>query len=120
MGGMGGGAGSGDAGGAGGAVANMLADFANAYCSAARSCCAAAPGADALLADCETRLPSFSYLYGAVSRGTVVPDLNVLPGCIAALRDTATTCTVPAACQNLWQGTKAIGDACMLAEQYPI
>lgn len=92
-----------------------LTDFVNVFCAAARSCCASAPGASALLATCETSLAENSPLYAAVVAGTVVPNQDVLPGCVAALRQTATNCAVPAACQNLWRGTKAAGEPCTLA-----
>jgi len=101
-------------GGAGGAiaVAKALAEFTTAFCTAARTCCTAVPGAEGLLADCETTLPSTSMRYAAIARGTVVPDLNRLPACTAALQQAATACLVPDACQDLWQGTKVPGDSC--------
>jgi len=113
----GGNGGAGGAAGAGGApgelaVAKALADFTKAFCAAARTCCAPVPGAEGLLADCETTLPSTSMRYAAIVDGTVVPDLERLPACTAALRLAATTCLVPDACQNLWRGTKAIGESC--------
>jgi len=110
--GAGGSAGAGGAGGDAMAVAKALADFTTAFCMAARICCAPAPGAAGLLADCETTLPSTSMRYAAIVAGTVVPDLTRLPACTAALQQATTTCLVPDACQNIWQGTRATGEPC--------
>ena len=94
------------------AAAQALADFTAAFCAAARTCCAPVPGADGLLADCETTLPSTSMRYAAAVAGTVAPDLTRLPACTAALRQATTTCLVPDACQNIWLGTRATGEPC--------
>lgn len=109
-----GGGGVGGGGGAGGDSGAMaLADFTAAFCTAARTCCAPVPGAEGLLADCETSLSSTSMRYAAVVGGTVVPDPTRLPACTAALRQiTADTCLVPDACQNIWLGTKDTGESC--------
>lgn len=111
---VGGASGTAGAGGQSGSmdVATALADFTIAFCTAARACCAPVPGAEGLLADCETTLPSTSMRYAAVVGGTVVPDLTRLPACTAALQLATTACLVPDACQNIWQGTKALGGSC--------
>jgi len=109
-----GGSGAAGAGGDAGALAatKALGDFTKAFCAAARTCCAPVPGAEGLLADCETTLPSTSMRYAAVLDGTVVPDLTRLPACTAALQQATNTCLVPDACQDLWQGTRALGASC--------
>jgi len=114
---LGGSSGAGAVGGAGGgAEGAALLTFATAYCSAARTCCASAPGADTLLASCEANLPGYSLIYGAVAAGTVVPDPVVLAACTAALQQqTLVDCAMPPACLNLWKGTKVEGESCMNA-----
>jgi len=116
MGGGGIGGGAGGIGGAGGdsmAAAHAITAFTAAFCAAARTCCAPVPGAEGLLADCETNLSSTSMRYAAIVSGTIVPDLARLPACTAALQQvTAATCLVPDACQNIWLGTKGAGESC--------
>lgn len=114
------GAGGGAAGGAGGdpgaaATAQGIADFTTAFCNAARTCCVPVPGASALLADCETILPSKSMRYAGVLGGTIALDPTLLPGCIAALQQAAPTCLVPDACQGLLKGVTAPGQPCTQA-----
>jgi len=109
---------NGGMGGAGGdpgapATAQAIADFTAAFCTAARICCVPVPGAEGLLADCETSLSSTSMRYAAVLGGTVAPDLTKLPACTAALQQvTADSCLVPDACQGIWLGTKGTGESC--------
>lgn len=115
--GTGGAAGDTDAAPADAPAGPTLADFVSAFCAAARACCAAAPGATELLANCETTLPSTSPRYAAVVAGTVVPNPEVFPGCVAALEQAGTTCSVPPQCQNLWLGTKSEGGSCTLFQE---
>jgi len=94
-----------------------VSDFTSAFCAAARTCCAPVPGATSLLADCETTLPSTSTRYAAIVAGTVVPDLDRMPACIAALQQAALTCLVPDACFDVWKGTKGTGQSCTLYQE---
>ena len=119
MGGSGtGGSGAGGSGtggnGAGGSSGPSLATLANAFCAAARSCCAKS-GLPTTLDDCEAAFPSRLTTLALVNKGTVTIDNTALAACIESYNQTASACTVNpvlAACKDVFVGTKAEGASC--------
>jgi|GEM_PF-2576789 len=110
------GAGTAGAGGAGGAVssATLLVELGNAFCAAARTCCAQ-KSLPTTLGDCETKFPSRLWGLPYFNKGTVTIDNAALAACIAGYKQTSSTCAfqpLEAACKGVFVGTKAPGAAC--------
>ena len=107
-----GGSAAGGSGGSGGDAGASLATLANAFCAAARTCCAK-NGVAASLDDCESNFPSRIAAIALV--GSVTVDSTALAACIAGCNRTATTCAfapIATACNGVFVGTKAEGDPC--------
>jgi hypothetical protein len=107
----------GDAGGAGGAGGNSnasLTALGNAFCAAARTCCAKSTYTTTL-GDCETKFQSRLFGLAYVNRGVETIDNTALAACIAGYKEAATTCAfnpLETACKDVFVGTKAEGAAC--------
>jgi len=115
-GGHGGTAAGGGSAGAGGASSTtaLLTELGTAFCTAARTCCAAA-NLPSTLDDCETKFPSRLPGLEKVAAGTETIDATALSACIAGYRATATTCAfqpLQAACKGVFVGTKPEGAPC--------
>jgi hypothetical protein len=111
-----GGAGDGAAGGSSGTTSKsaVLEPMINAFCAAARSCCAN-QGTVANLADCETKFASRHPTIASVDSGDVTVDSAALAACIVAYENARTDCNgdlVVQACQGVYVGTKSDGQRC--------
>jgi hypothetical protein len=110
----GGGAGSGGTGGAGNTAANFQ-PLLEAFCAAAKNCCARAFFPATPLADCESKFLARVDSYPLVDKGTVAVDQQALAACAAAYKAAATSCTlnpIKAACKGVFVGLQAEGQAC--------
>jgi hypothetical protein len=114
----GGAAGSVSAGGAAGtanvSTPEMLVPTVNAFCAAARTCCAK-QAEPVMLDDCESAFATKSQTAQALARGTVTIDAADLAKCQAAYQAAATSCEendVLAACAGIVQGKLAEGAPC--------
>jgi hypothetical protein len=111
---VGGAGGSGGTGGAGGNNSTSLAALGNAFCAAARTCCAKSTYTTTL-DDCETKFQSRLSGLAYVNRGVETIDNTALAACIAGYKETATTCAfipLETACKGVFVGTKAEGATC--------
>ena len=113
-----GGSGTGGSAGAGGSgslsTATLLVNLANAFCTAARTCCAPTTY-PTMLDDCEAKFQSRLPDLANVANGTETIDDTALSACIAGYQATATTCAfqpLEAACKGVFLGTKSAGAAC--------
>lgn len=109
-----GGNGTGGTGGSGGGTGASLVALANAFCAAARNCCAKS-GLPTSLGDCEAKFPSRVPSIAFVNKGTVTINNVALAACTAAYNQTATTCAfspLETACRGVFVGTKAEGASC--------
>ena len=100
--------------GTGGSSGASLTALANAFCTAARSCCTKS-GLPTSLDDCETRFPSRLATLALVNKGTVTIDNTALAACIESYKQTATACTINpvyAACKGVFVGTQVEGAPC--------
>ena len=100
--------------GTGGSSGASLAALANAFCAAARSCCAKSTF-PTTLDDCETAFPSRLATLPFVNKGTVTIDNTALAACIESYNQTATTCTinpVVTACKGVFVGKQVEGAPC--------
>jgi len=115
--GSGGAGANGGSGGGGGGTAStsaLLVDLGNAFCAAARSCCMK-KGLPTTLSDCEAKFSSRLYGLAYYDKGTETIDNAALATCIAAYKDTATTCAfrpLELACRGVFVGTKSEGAPC--------
>jgi hypothetical protein len=92
----------------------LLTALGNAFCAAARTCCAKSTYTTTL-GDCETKFQSRLSGLAYVNRGVETIDNAALAACIAGYQETATTCAfnpLETACQGVFVGTKAEGAAC--------
>lgn len=109
-------AGTGDGGGeAGAAGANPLSPMIDAFCAAARSCCALAGEPAGALVACEDAAAGANGNVALVAGRTVEVDSAALAACVAAFEAAATTCVltdVLRACRGILRGTLAEGEAC--------
>jgi hypothetical protein len=104
----------GGTGGSAGSTGASLVALANAFCAAARSCCAKG-GLATTLTDCETMFPSRIAAVAFVNQGTETIDNTALESCIAGYNQTATTCAfnpLVSACKGVFVGTEAEGASC--------
>jgi hypothetical protein len=113
-GGLAGAGGVGGAGGAGGMTGSATA-LVNAFCAAARACCAKDGRPLDPLASCETNAAE---TFGAaeIDAGTIRVDGAKLDACVAAYQHAATSCTVTevlAACHGMFIGTLPAGATCV-------
>jgi hypothetical protein len=102
-------------GGTGGGAATPLQMLANAFCTAARNCCAQGSYSMSQLNDCETKFPSRLPALSLVDRGIVLIDGVALEACTNAYVQAVTTCTINgvyAACGAVFVGTKAENQPC--------
>jgi hypothetical protein len=105
---------NGGASGSGSTAVQMLTPIINAFCAAARSCCAK-QGVSATLDDCEAMFPMREPTVASVASGAITLDPTALAACRAAYTQAATSCTenpVVSACQNVFVGTRAENEAC--------
>jgi hypothetical protein len=105
---------TGGTGGSGGGTGTSLVALANAFCTAARNCCAKS-GLPTSLGDCEAKFPSRVPSIAFVNKGTVTIDNTALAACTAAYNQTAATCAfspLETACRGVFVGTKAEGVSC--------
>ncbi|MEP6654472.1 MAG: hypothetical protein ABJA82_14010 [Myxococcales bacterium] len=111
-----GGAGGSGTAGTGGTVstATLLVELGNAFCAAARTCCAA-KSLPITLGDCEAQFASRLWGLPYYNKGTETIDNIALAACIAGYKQTAKTCAfqpLEVACKGVFVGTKAEGAAC--------
>ena len=93
-------------------VASLQAIF-NAYCAAARICCAGYTYTD--LADCERRAPTLAFRTPLVEKGQASINSAAIPDCEAAYKQAGTTCDlgqVGDACRALFVGLQGEGQPC--------
>jgi hypothetical protein len=105
---------NGGASGSGSTAVQMLTPIINAFCAAARSCCAK-QGVSATLDDCEAMFPMREPTVASVASGAITLDPTALAACRAAYTQAATSCTenpVVSACQNVFLGTRGENEAC--------
>jgi hypothetical protein len=118
----GGAGGDGGAGGAGGGTGPaMFQPLVNAFCTAAKSCCAREGYPKADLNDCESKFLSRLESFPLVGKGTVTVDQNALAACVAAYGAAATACTITsvyAACKGVFVGTQTEGQPCGGASKF--
>jgi hypothetical protein len=125
---IGGGASSGASGGGGTAGAagsgtittpEMLVPTVNAFCAAARTCCAQQSD-PVMLDDCESGFAAKDSISQALGRGTVTIGSADLAKCLAAYQAAATSCEevpVLAACAGIVRGQLPEGAACYLGTE---
>jgi len=111
-----GGVSSGGAAGAAGSAptAAALTPTVNAFCAAARSCCAQ-QGEPAMLDDCESAFATKNSVAGSLASGAITVDATALAACRAAYEAAATSCeenAVLKACRGVTLGTVAEGAPC--------
>jgi hypothetical protein len=116
------GGGTGGMGGSGGSTAAaLLQPLIEAFCTAAKSCCARANYPVANLSDCEAQFPSRLDIYPLVDKGTVFVDQQALADCVSAYKNAATTCTinlVKTACKGVFAGLQVEGQPCGGSNQF--
>jgi hypothetical protein len=103
------------AGGEGGAGAGPLDSLVDAFCAAARTCCAAAGMPVGALAACEDGFASQVGSMALVKQGTVAIDASALAACVFAYEAAAVSCNLTAVladCHGIFKGTLADGAAC--------
>jgi hypothetical protein len=107
-----------NAGGEGGAVFELpevLVPLVDAFCAAARTCCAEAGQPPAALDACEEAVAGDSLNFRNVARGTLDVDAGALDACVAAYVAAAGSCAIAGvldACHGIFKGTIADGAAC--------
>jgi hypothetical protein len=110
------GAGTGGDGGEGGAMdESPLSPLIDAFCAAARSCCAIAGEPAGALEACENQAAAANGNVALAAGGTVDIDAAALAACVAAFEAAATECVltdVLTACRGILRGTLGDGDAC--------
>jgi hypothetical protein len=111
-----GGAGTGgDAGNGGETSDHPLTPLIDAFCAAARSCCAVAGEPASALVGCEEQVAGTNGNFALVERGTVEVDSVALSACVSAFEAAATECVltdVLLKCRGILRGTLDDGDAC--------
>lgn len=106
---------AGDGGEAGDTGTNPLSALIDAFCAAARSCCAMAGEPEGALTACEQQAAGTNGNVALVAGGTVEVDSASLAACVAAFEAATTECVltdVLAACRGILRGTLHDGDAC--------
>jgi hypothetical protein len=114
-----GGGGGGNAGGGGGGVdgaatVKLLQPTVDAFCAAARSCCAK-QSEPATLTDCESAFPSNNATVASLASGAATLDPTALAACLAAYQAAATSCNenpVLSACRGVVIGTRPENAPC--------
>jgi hypothetical protein len=92
----------------------LLMPTIDAYCQAAQSCCTK-QGVPTMLTDCATMFPTRDKVLASIDSGGVTVNAAALAKCLAAYQEAATACdenVVVSACQGVFNGTKAAGEAC--------
>ncbi len=105
----------GDGGGGGEANTNPLSPLIDAFCVAARSCCAIAGEPENALVACEAQAAATNGNFALVAGRTVELNAVALSACISAFEAAATDCVlteVLSACRGILRGTLDDGDAC--------
>jgi hypothetical protein len=105
---------AGDGGGAG-EGSNPLAPLIDAFCAAARACCAIAGQPAGALEQCEDQVVGTNGNFALVAGGTVEVDATALAACVAAFEAAETECVltdVRTACRGILRGTLDDGDDC--------
>lgn len=115
------GAGGVAASGSGGAASSIavLVPIVQAFCAAARACCAS-ENLPADLDDCEASFPAHDETFAAVSKGTATIDQAGLAACLSAYQAAATKCQevpVLSACQGLVHGTQQENEPCVNVDE---
>jgi hypothetical protein len=114
--GAGGASGTGGDGGKGGEMgSNPLSPLIDAFCAAARACCALAGEPEGALVTCEQQAAATNGNVALVAGGTVEVDSAALSACVSAFEAAATGCVltdVLTACRGILRGTLDDGDAC--------
>lgn len=101
--------------GVGGNAGIALQGIFNAYCKAARSCCAKEGISTLGLLDCENQAPTHAYLTPLVDKGEMTINAAAIPACEAAYNQAAVTCTteqIEAACWGLFVGLQDEDQPC--------
>lgn len=91
----------------------------NAFCAAARACCAKEPGLTSL-DDCEASFALKDQTAQALKRGTVTLDAAGLSRCLAAYEAATTSCeknSVLDACSGVVQGTRMEDEPCLVVSE---
>ena len=99
----------------------VLRPTVNAFCAAARACCAKQPGLS--LDDCEASFASKDQTAQALRRGTVTLDAAGLSRCLAAYEAATTSCeknSVLDACSGVVQGTRMEDEPCLVVSECAI
>ena len=110
----GGNAGSAGHGGAGATTVQQLQPTINAFCAAARDCCAK-QAEPAMLDDCESAFPMNNSTVASLASGATTLDATALATCLAAYQTAATQCqenSVIDACRGVVIGTRAENAPC--------
>lgn len=97
----------------------VLRPTVNAFCAAARACCAK-QAAPVRLDDCEADFALRDQTVQALKRGTVTLDAAGLSRCLAAYEEAATSCeknSVLDACSGVVQGTRMEGETCLVVSE---
>ncbi len=106
---------SGDGGSGGEMGRNPLAPLIDAFCAAARSCCAIAGEPAGALEACEDQAAAANGNVALAADGNVEVDSTALAACVTAFEAAATECVltnVLTACRGILRGTLDDGDAC--------
>ncbi len=110
-----GGAGSGGNGGEGGAPENPLSPLIDAFCAAARACCAMGGQPAGTLEACEEQALAGNSNFALVAGGTAEVNAPALAACVTAFEAAATDCVltgVLTACRGILVGTLDEGEPC--------